>query len=202
MVSTTVLAAAGVSVALTLLASLFLLWKYQQERREFAEWEAKLDGLDGDFLEGVDVRSSTWGLIKTWRRRKKAKKMAKKGYVKWFLLGSGLEGPHWVKPERDGTGVAKHRRDGEPYLFPEDDMVIDKSTGAYVALHHKGEATPVPIKHPELPQMDADRLREVTDLTAESDPPGWLSTLDMDTGTLMMIGIGALFIVFAAMRMM
>lgn len=202
MVATTTLAIIAVAAVVTIVGSAYCLWKWTEERKQLASWEAKLDGVGGDFMEGIEVRDSSWGLIKAWRRRAKAKKMAKKGYVKWYLLGSGLEGPKWVKPDRDGTGVRKHRYEGHPYLFPEEEMVIDKETGAYVAVHHKGEATPVPVKHPELPQMDADRLREVTDLTAESDPPGWLQSFDMDTGTMMMLGIGALFLVFAAMRMM
>lgn len=199
MISGVLLGAVGV---ILLLALAGVGWKWTQERRKLAESQVEIQEEDIGAHEGIDVRTSWLGLITAWRRQAKAKRLAKKGYVKWYLLGSGIEGPKWIKPERDGTGVAKYRHDDEPYLFPADELVIDKSTGAWVAMHHEGEAYPVPIKEPEIPQMDADRLREVTDLTAESEPPSWLSNLDLSTGQMVMGGIALLFIAFAGVRMM
>jgi len=194
---------AGFMAAVVAVAVAYFAYKSYEAKQETAELLAAAeDSGEPVALKPAGVRDSMLGLFAMWRHHRKAKRLAEKGYVRWFRQGSTMRRPTWVKPERKGAGVPEYEHDGQTYLFPEDSMVIDARTGAYMAIHHEGEATPVPIKNPELPALDGDRLQEVINLEMESSPPSWLDGLDIDSGTLVMVGIGLLFIVFAAFRMM
>lgn len=152
---------------------------------------------DESALRPPDIDGSLAGLIKTWRHHAKASRLSRKGYVRWYKVGSTMSRPRWVKPEPDGAGVPEYydSDDGITYLFPDDGMITDQQTGAYVAIHHKNQPEPVPIRDPSIPAIDGDRLEEIINLEAESDAPGFFDRLDLDPQTLMwaMIGLVILF---------
>lgn len=137
--------------------------------------------------------------FRAMRHLQTQRKAAKKGYVKWFVLGSNMQRPRWVKPKADGSGP-KITRDGKPYYFEKDAMTTDERTGAWVAVHREGESDPINLRDPAYPGIEADRMERIINLEAESKPPGWLDGLDMDQQTIMWLGIGVLFILFAGYR--
>lgn len=153
---------------------------------------------DDDSITPPDIGGSLMGLLTTWRHHAKAKRMARKGYVRWYKLGATLSKPEWVKPETRGAGVPEHHDsdDDVTYLFPEEELVQDQATGAYVCIHKHNQPEPVPIKDPALPRIDGDRLEEIINLEAESDAPGWFDRVDIDPQTAMW-GIILLVMVFA-----
>jgi len=169
----------------------YLGYWYRGHRDKPEEFGARLNNMVGSGSEVVlpapDVSSSLWGVFKQLRHKSKRKKLAKKGYVKWFKIDGMLNAPTWVKPERSGSGVPKFydSDDDVHYLFPSDALVTDSTTGAPVAVHKSGEAEPVNLEDPEYPPIDADRLEELINLEIESEPPSWLSKFDLNAQTLM-----------------
>lgn len=151
-------------------------------------------------LDPPDVSGSILATLKVWRHRAKQERLARKGYVKWYKIGSKLSRPRWIKPTKDGSGEWKFydSDDNYWYYFPEDGMVTDAMTGAYVAIHHRGESTPINLRDPIMPAIDADRLREVIQLEVESDAPGFFDKLDLDSGQILAGGI-ALMLILAAL---
>lgn len=153
-------------------------------------------------LEPPEIKIEPWDWISAGRYLKKQKKAAKKGYIKWYRLGSNMKRPLWIKPKRTGSGTLKYRHDGKPYYFNEDAMTVDARTGAWVAIHREGESDPIDLTDPAYPGIEADLIERIINLEAESDPPGLFGNLDLSMQTIMWIGIGTLFLVFAGMRMM
>lgn len=155
-------------------------------------------------LEPVETRSGLVGLLKTWRRRAKEKRLAKKGYVKWIRIGSSVQTPTWVKPSYRGTGAGEYydRSEDVTYLFPKDAMLPDQTTGAWVAMHRENEADPVNLRDPVMPAAPADRLQEIINLQAEADKPGLLEDLDISATQMAVIGIVVAFLVYAASQVM
>lgn len=142
---------------------------------------------DDNAVEPPDIGGSLKGLLTTWRHQSKAKRMARKGYIRWYKLGATLSKPKWIKPKTRGAGVPEYQDsdDGVTYLFPEDELVQDQATGAYTCIHKHNEPEPVPIKDPALPRIDGDRLEEIINLEAESDAPGFFDGLNIDPKTAM-----------------
>jgi len=205
---TTVLAGAVVLAVGTVLGAV-VGWWYRGHRDAPEEFDAALAEIDGAghqaVLDAPDMAAGLWGLFKHIRHRRKAKKLAKRGYVKWYLLDGMLKHPQWVKPERQGAGVPEyhvrsHGSDGITYFFPTDALATDAETGAPVAVHHKGEVEPVNLPSPETPPIDGDRLQETINLEAESDPPGLLDNIDLTPQTLMWVMIVGVLAIGAAQQ--
>jgi hypothetical protein len=195
MISTTIALALAGGVGLTLGGVGALGGLKYQERKETDDnyldrIEEATDGTEV-VLPAPETGSSLVGAWKISRHRSKQKKLAKRGYVKWYKLDGMLSRPTWVKPERSGSGVPKYYDSDDEchYLFPTDPLVTDSETGAPVAIHHTGEAEPVNISDPEYPPIDSDRLEEAINLEIESDPPSWLSNLDISSSTIMWVMI-------------
>lgn len=155
-------------------------------------------------LEPPDLGDSLMGLLAVWRHEQKGKRLARKGYVKWYKIGAKRQRPRWVKPDYEGAGVPEYYDSDEDvtYVFPEEALVTDARTGAWVAEHRIGEAEPINLRDPAAPALDADRLEEVINLEAESDAPGFFDRLNIDQTTLMWILIFGAFGIFAAFRYM
>lgn len=201
----TVFLALGVAAAAALAGLLYLVVLYRREQVALRALDQRTPTNPGRDEPGADaplaapeLSGTIWDLITLWRHRKKARKLARRGYVRWYLFDGNLQKPRWVKPEREGKGVPEYRHDGLPYLFPEDALVLDQSTGAYVAVHHKGEPEPVNLAEPAFPTIDGDRLEELINLSAESDPPTFWSRLDLDFQTAIGALIAIMFVLFAA----
>lgn len=145
----------------------------------------------GVTLAPPDVGRSILDVFKVWLHVRKQARMAKRGYLKWYRVGSRLEKPVWVKPEHKGTGEYEyyHKGDDQTYVFPEEALVTDGLTSAYVAIHKVGEAEPIDLRDPGWPTMDADRLQEVIDLEIARNPPGGLRRLPLSRAQLKYVAI-------------
>jgi hypothetical protein len=165
---------------------------YKRHKDAPAEFEAELDkNIAGEghtvTLPSPETSGSLMSLLSISRHKSKEKKLASRGYVKWYKLDGMLSPPKWVKPERSGSGEPKYydSDDDVHYLFPQEPLVTDAQTGAPVAVHHSGEVEPVNIANPAYPPIDADRLEEVINLEIDSEPPSWFSKFDIDATTMM-----------------
>lgn len=145
-------------------------------------------------LDPPDVGRSVFDITKVWLHVRKQAKMAKKGYIKWYRVGSRLHKPKWVKPEHKGAGEYEYydKGDEQTYVFPEEALVTDAVTSAYTAVHKVGEAEPIDLRDPGWPTMDADRLQTVIDMEIARDPPGAMSRLPLNATTLKWLGFAAL----------
>jgi len=181
-------------------------WYLNQKATERAEArvEATLEDADGPIaLPAPEVSLSPMDYFRAMRHLQTQQTAAKKGYIKWFRLGSNMKRPQWVKPKPSGSGPPKKSVDGQPYYFDKAAMTIDERTGAYVAVHRVGESDPINLNDPAYPGIEADRMERIINLEAEDKPPGLFDGLaDMDMQTLVWLSIGVLFIVFAAYRYM
>lgn len=183
-------------------------WYFEQYRdARLQDFEYLTDKIEeGERLDATPPDVSA-GLLDFWRvtrHLQRGKRLANKGYVKWHRLDSTLSRPEWVKPEQDGSGVPKITVDGQPYYFPRDAMVTDGLTGAWTALHREGEADPINLRDPAYPGLEVDLVERTINLEAEDEPPGMLDDLfgGMDQTTLMYLGVGVLFLVYAVFRYM
>lgn len=195
----------ALGLAALLVAGGVVTYFWTRERRKLEEAVNELDDESDDAaLRAPEMSSSGMGLIGTWRHHAKAKRLARKGYVRWYKIGASMATPKWVKPESDGAGVLEYYDSGDDvtYLFPNDAMVNDAGTGAYVAIHREGEAEPINLRDPAMPPIPADRLEEIINLEAESDAPGFFDRLDIDPQMIMWLGIGAMLLVAAAQQLM
>lgn len=191
-----------------LLLGALIGWWYRGHKGITDKLDVELDDVAGEpghsaSLSAPDVSSSILDVLKAARHRAKEKRMAKRGYVKWFKYDGGmLRGPKWVKPETGGAGEPEYY-DGDDevtYLFPDDPMVIDGNTGARVAIHHSNQVEPVNLAEPGAPPIDGDRLDKVINLEIESDPPGFLDRLDFSPEMLLYGGIGLMLALGAAQQ--
>lgn len=177
---------------------------YQRYRSAVEEdWEARLENGEGvQTFEPPDISLSVLDYFRAMRHLQKQRKAAKKGWVKWYRIGSNWQRPRWVKPSADGAGTPKVTADGIPYYFPRDAMTVDAQSGAWVAMHHEGESDPVNVSDTAYPGIPGDKMQRMINLEAESKPPGFLDSLfgGTDQQTLMYAGIGVLFLLFVAYR--
>jgi len=164
--------------------------------------ETVLDEADSPVeFPAPEMRMGPLDYFRAMRHLQVQKKAAQKGYVKWFRLGSTMQRPRWVNPTPSGSGPPKVTIDGQPYYFERDSMLIDERTGAHVAVHIEGESDPINLSDPAYPGIEADRMERIINLEAEDKPPGLFDGLaDMDSQTMLWLGIGLLFILFAAYR--
>lgn len=192
--------------AMLLVGGGYALAKLHLERDDLETQVAKeLAESDGEVtFEPPEVSLGPLDYIRAARHLQKQRKAAKKGWVKWYRIGSNFGRPKWVKPKLDGSGIMKYSEDGQPYYFEKDAMLTDQRTGAWVAVHRDGEADPINLADPAYPGIQADKMQRVINLEAEDKPPGLFDNLfgGMDSQTMMWLGIGLLFIVFAAYRYM
>lgn len=159
--------------------------------------EQALEELDEDStgygveMEPPDVGRSVLDIFKSWLHIRKQARMAKRGYFKWYRVGSRLHAPKWVKPEHKGAGEYeyKSKKDDQTYVFPEEALVTDGQTSAYVAIHKIGESEPVDLRDPGWASMDADRLQQLIDMEIAREPPGGLSGLPLSGQQLKYVGL-------------
>jgi hypothetical protein len=133
------------------------------------------------------------------RHYQRARKLSKKGYVKWYRVGSTMSRPTWVKPEMEGQGLPKYDAGNGPYYFPKESMVSDELTGAWVAMHREGEADPINLREPAYPGIETDLVERTINLEAEDKPPGLLDKLSMggmSTQAMLYGGMALLFGVY------
>ena len=193
MVSTLILGASAVGVTAVGVGAVGY-W-YQQRDRTTVDDIIEESG-DLVSFRRPEVSGGLLDLLKVWRHRSRAQKLAKRGYVKWYRIGSTVSRPQWVKPQQDGSGVPRYRVDSEPYYFPREAMVTDQETGAYVAMHYDGDADPINLRDNDLPALSTDKVERVINMEAESSAPGFFSNLDITPQKIMTALIG-LIVVYA-----
>jgi hypothetical protein len=155
-------------------------------------------------LKPPHMRTSTFGVVedvfREWRHRQMEKKLARKGYVKWYLVrGNTLTRPKYVKPEATGGGIPRYEYDGTTYLFHEDAMVADESNAIWTCFHKENETDPIPVRDPLRQGIPTDTVDEWLTLeVATESPEGGLFGMDLDRGELIRYGgmafIAAVFI--------
>lgn len=198
-------AAAGAIVLLALGGAAF---HYFQESKQTVEAAVTMildetDDEDPLTFRPPEIKNSILDVLRVTRHLQRQRKLAKKGYVKWYRLGSTLGRPQWVKPKQQGSGTPKVTVDGQPYYFEPEAMVSDEVTGAWVAMHREGEADLMNLRDPAYPGIEADLMERIINLEAEDKPPGWLDGLgNWDQKTMMYVGIVVLFLIYAAYRYM
>lgn len=203
MISTTYLYGGIALLALVALGgSAAALWYY----RQFSDGvEDRLDEILADTDEAVEfapaeITRTPVDYFRAMRHLQMAKKAAKKGYVRWELLGSTASRRRWVKPEQKGNGIPEYKHDGQTYFFPKESMVIDEETGAWKAQHRVGEADPINLRDPAYPGLETDLIERTINLVAENDPDtGFFSSLGgMSSQAMLYGGIALLFVLYAA----
>jgi hypothetical protein len=154
-------------------------------------------------LDPPEISLSPIDWMRAARHLRKQKKAAKRGWVKWYRVGANFSRPQWVKPVQDGAGTPKVTDGGQPYYFEKDAMVVDERTGAWVAVHPEGEADPINLADRAYPGIETDLVERILNLEAENKPSSSLLGLGgMSQQQLMWLGIGLLFVLFAAYRYM
>lgn len=215
-----VAAAVGVAALLALVAAGYLWW-WRKRTTVDEELDEELPGDDeildqleeerGDEDEDLQIAEfespkislSPLDWIRAGRHLQKQRKAAKRGWVKWYRVGANISAPQWVKPVREGSGTPKVTDGGQPYYFEKDAMVVDERTGAWVAVHPEGEADPINLADRAYPGIETDLVERIINLEAEDNPSTSLLGLDgMSQQQLMWIGIGLMFVLFAAYRYM
>lgn len=136
-----------------------------------------------------EIKSGLWGTIKTffaWRRAKKKRyKKASDGYVQWYLIDDTFSDPKFVKPEPSGAGIPEVDHEGERYLFPREAAVMDKRSGMWTFAHRRNAADPINLRDPDKYAIDADALKEYSDMLVTNSPPGLLDKFNLDTSNLL-----------------
>lgn len=192
----------GVVVAATTVVGLaFVARQMVGPVEEIVDEQIEREG-DEVSMRPPDTKDSMFGFLLWYRHHKKQRRLAKKGYVKWKILGSNLSRPRWVKPSQDGSGTPRYFWKGDPYYFPKDALVLDETSGAYVAIHEKGNAMPLNLQDPPLPPMPVDYVQKLMDLEAESEKPGLFSRLDITPQKIMYFFIGFVLIFGFVMQVM
>lgn len=150
-----------------------------------------------------EISLSPLDWIRAGRHLQKQRKAAKRGWIKWYRVGANFSRPQWAKPVQDGAGTPKVTDGGQPYYFDKDAMVVDERTGAWVAVHPEGEADPINLADRAYPGIETDLVERIINLEAENEPSTSLLGLGgMSQQQLMWLGIGVLFVLFAAYRYM
>lgn len=154
-------------------------------------------------LDAPDIKSARTilGEFWAWRKwRKKRRKYADKGYIKWKLIGSTEPAPKFIKPELNGGGIAEYEHQGETYLFPKRAALPDPRTGMLTFYHREGDAKPINPQSGQLASIDPADLKEYLTKRPTASPPSWLDSFDLDGQTLLYLMIGLVLAVGIAQQ--
>lgn len=170
------------------------------------DWEKLMEnGHQPDVIDlhPPDLAGSGWGIIGDfllWKnRRRKEKKLAKKGYIRWHLVDGTWSTPKYVKPEQMGGGIRELKHDGIRYLFPENSKLPDPRSGMWTYVHKKGEAQPLNLNDPSKLAIQGDELDKYITNKVTSDPPSFWDKLDVE-GDFLIKGAVAAIILVAVMQ--
>lgn len=174
-------------------------------------WHCDYEAATSETLEGKpkvvdmpqpDIKQARFGLLgQFWQYRKAMKKrrnLARKGYIRWFLIDETYPEPKFVKPEARGGDFPEIRQDGTPYFFPREAAVADERTGMYTYVHKKGDADPINLQDPAKPAVPSGRLKEWLQMELHKDPPSWLDNLDLDGKDVFIACLGLVVLIAVA----
>lgn len=142
-------------------------------------------------MDPPSVSRSVLDVFRAWRHLSVQERMAKRGYVKWYRVGARFRRPQWIKPEKKDSGYREyyHKGDDVTYVFPEEAMVNDGRTSAYVAIHKVGEAEPINLRNPGWAPLDGSALQRLFDIALSRNPSGGLGNLPLSPQQLKYLGI-------------
>jgi len=206
------------AVLATVLGIGLVTWSYIRRQRKAVEDEledtvadARATEADKDLPEEVEeddpghsveiTRPAPAGgfvdLIRTWRHRAKERKLAKKGYIKWYKIDSRFPRPVWVKPKMRESGELEYydKTDKTLYAFPQDKLVYDEASGAVVAVHTRGDYDPLNIRDPMMPSINGRRMEELVQLNAESEAPSALNRFLNNLSPQMLVAASIAFLI-------
>ncbi len=177
----------------------------QPEATKHAVDDVLEDGSDGPKGGGrvvemppPNLKKTRFGLLRLWRRQKKRRKLAAKGYVEWYLIGDGYPRPKYVKPDASGGGVPELWYKGQPYLFPRNKRVPRKDSGMWVMMHKKGDAEPINLQNPEKLTIPTDELKQYLETQVTSGAPSTLDKLNISRSTII-AGVLGIIILYAVL---
>jgi hypothetical protein len=162
--------------------------------------EDELADIGDDYdLEPPKIKESIFGPLAAWRHERKRRKLAGKGYVQWYLIGSSWPRPKFVKPKDEGGGEFEFEHDGETYLFPREAFLPTEDAGLWTVVHQRGDAEPIDLTEPDEFSISAKQLQNYVTSRVTVEPPGWLSSLSSDPKTLIKYAIFG-FIAFVLLQ--
>jgi hypothetical protein len=143
------------------------------------------------------VASELWAV---WRDHKKKRRLGKKGYVRWQLVGETWEPARYIKPKKKAGGLGEYELDGETYLFPVEAMRPSPRYGMQTVIHKRGISDPINLSDPAEYAVPADVLKEYLTKRVTSTAPGLLDKLDVDTSDAIKIAIAVVIVAAAAQQ--
>jgi len=143
------------------------------------------------------VVSELWAV---WRDHKKKRRLGKKGYVRWQVVGETWEPARYIKPKKKAGGLGEYELDGETYLFPVEAMRPSPRYGMQTVIHKRGISDPINLSDPAEYAVPADVLKEYLTKRVTSTAPGLLDKLDVDTSDAIKIAIAVVIVAAAAQQ--
>ena len=182
------------------------VWSWWQDRDQTDWYDEVVEGNDGDEPEVVHLdppelksRLGVFGKVwKQYRHHKKLRRLAGKGYVRWYLVEDSFPAAKFVRPKMKGNGVRELKYDGGRYLFPREAFLASATTGMWTVVHKAGELDPIPLHEPSKNALSADQAQEWFTSTVSSSAPSLMDRLDIDksdalTYMMLIIVVFALF---------
>lgn len=167
-----------------------------EDQLQFGTWDdvVRYDHRpEGVHITPPEHREHPLTAVNVYREHLERKKIARKGYVQWFLIDSGWPQPRWVQPKQKGGGVPELEHDGHRYLFPKAAMLPSDREGAWTIAHRKGEADPIDLREREPgepPAIPADSLEDYINIkVTATSPAGLLGGLDIDPRQVFVIAV-------------
>jgi len=157
-----------------------------------------------DPIDPPDVRDGRWGIIgdfyRYYRARRKTRKLADKGYVRWYIVDGGWPEPKFVKPELKGGGVPEYELDDSVYLFPKRAGLPDRRSGMWTFVHNRGSAEPRTLGDSTEEAIKADEISEYLTKRVTTNPPSFWDKVDLDPEQILMLAIAAVILIAVLRR--
>lgn len=150
--------------------------------------DTELNGDDeaGQQIEPLDIKDSKLDFLREWRQTAKRKKLARRGYVQWYLIEGGVwPSPRFIKPKPHGNGMPEYEHGDKIYFFPPGSAVPSSKHGIRTVVHHVDDAKPINLEEPGKPAIDPSAVKHYLTMGTVTGPPGWLSGLNWDRETML-----------------
>lgn len=165
----------------------------------------KVDELEDDpdqvvSLPEPDLRKSRFGLLGQYiaykRYKRKQRKLAKKGYVRWYLIDGVFPRAKFVRPDySEGGDIPTLDYDGGSYLFPQRAAVPGTKSGMWTVVHRRGEAEPINLRDPNREALSAKAVDEALGMWVSASAPSIFDRFgDLDPKTIMAAAIGVVIV--------
>lgn len=154
-------------------------------------------------LDPPDIKTATFGLpqilLRMWWHRRKRRKLAKSGYVEWYLIDGTFPTPSYIKPSDEGGAMLEYEHGDQTYLFPRQAAIATERQGMWTYIHRKGEADPINLRQSNRHSVDAGALQEYLDMRVSKEPPSWLGNLNITPKHIVGAAI-AMIVIYALLQ--